>query len=460
MTKREHAGGGLVAVLVGTAAGLRLAGLNSELWFDEIVSVGPATALPTLTRLFTTDHTDNKHHLSWAWAWLAGPGRPEWAYRLPSYAAGVAVVPLLYAVVRRPFGRGAGLLAGVLAAFCYPLIFYSTEARGYALAVLFATAAYALAPDPAGPTPRRRAAAFGTCVVAGFLSHLTFAYAYAGLLAWAAVDVARRPRWVKAVAAYHGPGAAVLAAVWWVDWSHLQMAGGPPTTAAVVLRYLAALTVPVPAEGVWPWVAVAAAVALCGVGITVVARRQGPGRAAFFVVAVAVVPAVLTATRRTPYLAPRYYLVAVPFAIVLVAAALTTINRYLALGVTAAVVVQGVVGTLQLQSLGRGHVREALSDMAAADAGGGPITYGSERRLMDGFDIGYYAASVPGRRAVTDATDAPRPPRWWILDLDDPLDRGPDTIRRHGRVYRLQDRAYPSVATSGLTWDLYRLVPE
>ena len=430
-----------LAAFVLVAAALRLSGLDTELWFDELVSVRSASTF----RALWADHTDNKHHLVWAWIWLAGPGRAGWVYRLPSVSAGLAVPPLMWAVARRAFGRPAGWVALVLATFCFPLVFYSSEARGYALVTLAAVGAYAAAPRVGRVPSARGAVAFNLLVVAGFLSHLTFAGVYAGLLAWAAVDVVRRPRWATTALAYHGPAAVAVAGLWWVDVSRITFAGGPPTSAGTVLRYLAAMAVGTPTDGVSPWVTVAAVAAVCGVGLAVVGRRQGGGAVAFFTVALVVAPVVLTLTRRTPYLAVRYYLVDVPLVLLLTAAAAAARARVAVWIVTAAVVVQGLLGTWELRQWGRGDVRAALAHMAAA----GPVTVGSDRPAMDRLCVDFYGG--PGL-----FVDAPGVPRWWVFDLDDPLVRGPDTIQRRGRTYRL-DAAYPSDPTSGLTWDVYRL---
>jgi hypothetical protein len=446
----------IVALLLAGAA-LRLAGLNSELWFDEIVSVRAVAALGSLGRVLWAEHTDNKHHLTWAWIWLIGPGRAAWAYRLTSYLAGVAVLPLLYAVARQSFGRATGLLAMALATFCYPLVCYSSEARGYALAVLAGVAAYGAAPRPGRPASATSATMFGVLVVAGFASHLTFAYVYAGLLAWAAVDVLRRPSWAKTVAGYHGPALIVLATAWWFDVSRMTFAGGPPTAAVTVLAWLASLTVGTPVDGPLPWVAVGLAAGLCGYGLVIVNRRQGAGGVAFFIVALVVAPAVLTATRRTPFLAVRYYLVVLPFVLLLSAVAITALpqlwRRAGIVVVTAAVAMQGVSAAWQLNGLGRGHVRAALARMATG--GGATVTFASDRPVMDRVNVAYYADAVPGRRAFVDRTDSPDAPQWWVLDLDSPALRGPDTIYRHRRAYEL-DSVYPSDPVSGLTWDLYR----
>jgi uncharacterized membrane protein len=60
-------------------------------------------------------------------------GESERSLRLVSLTAGTAAIPLTYVLGRRTFGRGAGLVAATLVALSPYLIFYSTEARAYAL---------------------------------------------------------------------------------------------------------------------------------------------------------------------------------------------------------------------------------------------------------------------------------------------------------------------------------------
>ena len=58
-----------------------------------------------------------------------------WALRLPALLAGVAVVPLTWAVGRRFASETIGLLGAALAAGSTTLVLYSTNARGYTLVV-------------------------------------------------------------------------------------------------------------------------------------------------------------------------------------------------------------------------------------------------------------------------------------------------------------------------------------
>jgi hypothetical protein len=59
------------------------------------------------------------------------------AIRLPAFLAGISIVPLTYWIGRVYYNREAGLVACALAAVAMPLVFYSTNARGYSLQILF-----------------------------------------------------------------------------------------------------------------------------------------------------------------------------------------------------------------------------------------------------------------------------------------------------------------------------------
>jgi len=125
----------LAGALAGAAA-LRLWGLGAQsLWFDEF-STQQAT---------TGSLLDAAHHIARRegiappyffvmWAWSQAFGRGAVSLRLVSVAAGVATVPIAYAVVGAVGGsRRAARLAAVLVAVNPMLIWYSQEARPYSL---------------------------------------------------------------------------------------------------------------------------------------------------------------------------------------------------------------------------------------------------------------------------------------------------------------------------------------
>ena len=115
--------------------GLRLYLLDKQsLWYDEGVTAEIARrGLGELTRWTAGDIQPPLYYYVVAlWGRLAGWS--EWSLRFPSVFFGVLLVPLLAAVtIALTRRRLAGLLAASLAAFHPLLLYYSQEARMYAM---------------------------------------------------------------------------------------------------------------------------------------------------------------------------------------------------------------------------------------------------------------------------------------------------------------------------------------
>jgi hypothetical protein len=65
-------------------------------------------------------------------------GDDPWVLRLPAFIAGVAMIPVTYAIGRRLFGSAAAYLGAALVSVSGALTFYSTNARGYTMVCLAA----------------------------------------------------------------------------------------------------------------------------------------------------------------------------------------------------------------------------------------------------------------------------------------------------------------------------------
>ncbi len=121
------------AVRVATSRGL---------WVDEAISVGQAQ-MPfgkMLEEMETTDvHPPLHHAILWVTVRLFGIS--EFAVRLPSLVAGVALVPALFWVGTVLYNRRTGWIAAVLATIAPFCVWYSQEARMYSQFMLFAAVA-------------------------------------------------------------------------------------------------------------------------------------------------------------------------------------------------------------------------------------------------------------------------------------------------------------------------------
>ena len=128
----------LIAAVTVLAFILRMLRLNSELWLDEIVTVSFYSPMPIL-HVITGFVSANNHLLFTVLMKLsiAFFGEQEWAIRLPSAIFGALTIPLFYWVSRLMFGQRSSLFAALLLAVSYHHIFYSQNARGYSIQLFF-----------------------------------------------------------------------------------------------------------------------------------------------------------------------------------------------------------------------------------------------------------------------------------------------------------------------------------
>ena len=123
------------------AADIRLA-TSRGLWVDEAISVRQAQ-LPfsqMIAGLRDTDVHPPLHH-TMLWITVRLFGTSELAVRLPSLIAGVALVPAMAWTGRVIYDRRTGWVAAALACVAPFCVWYSQEARMYALFMLFAALA-------------------------------------------------------------------------------------------------------------------------------------------------------------------------------------------------------------------------------------------------------------------------------------------------------------------------------
>lgn len=149
--------GAALAFITLLAAWLRLRGLGDQsLWLDEAVAwrQTKGSALDVISAT-AGDNFPPLSNLS-MWASRRMFGDTAWAMRLPSAVAGLATVLALFWLGRRVGGVWCGLLAALLLAIHPFHIWYSQEARMYALLALGSTlAAIAAWETVQRPTPLR-----------------------------------------------------------------------------------------------------------------------------------------------------------------------------------------------------------------------------------------------------------------------------------------------------------------
>jgi uncharacterized membrane protein len=129
----------LAIILVGTALRCFHLGLQS-LWHDEAVSLAIADRLSLWEKLTNQGRSSHPplYYLILG-AWIRPAGINEFTARMPSMAAGVLTIPLIYRTGRRLFHHRVGLWAGLFMAVLPFQIYYAQEGRMYTLLGLLTT---------------------------------------------------------------------------------------------------------------------------------------------------------------------------------------------------------------------------------------------------------------------------------------------------------------------------------
>jgi hypothetical protein len=208
----------LIAV-VGVAVALRIPGLNSSLWIDEIFSLLDSFR-GGLAQIVTVFPGDNQHPLYAVLAHLclALFGESPWAIRLPAVVFGVATVPALYWLGSMVLSRREGLVSALLLSVSYHHIWFSQNARGYsALAFLTVVSTACLIRGLRGG-PKSSFAWYAVTAALGCYVHLTMvfvviAHAFVWVTSsWLATERVGKPVFTSAPGlGFVGAGALTLA---------------------------------------------------------------------------------------------------------------------------------------------------------------------------------------------------------------------------------------------------------
>jgi mannosyltransferase len=129
-----------LAGLTAGAAAIRFLPLGTQSFHhDEVITVMrviPGSFDHMLHEVKSSESNPPLYYvLAWGWARLFG--RDEWGIRSLSALVGTLTVPVGYAIGRQLSGRRVGLILMAILAFDPMLIWYSQEARSYALLIFF-----------------------------------------------------------------------------------------------------------------------------------------------------------------------------------------------------------------------------------------------------------------------------------------------------------------------------------
>ncbi len=196
------------------AAVLRFATLRTQsIWFDE-AATWDLVRRPFGEMLSRLPHGESNPPLfylfEWGWTRVFGDG--EAGLRSLSALAGLLTVPVAYAVAARAAGglSRAGLAAAALVAVNPLLVWFSQEARSYALAVLLSALALLLFQRALADPRRRVLAGWALAAILALATHYFTAFVLAPQAAWLLWRHARRREAAVAIGAFAAAGLALL----------------------------------------------------------------------------------------------------------------------------------------------------------------------------------------------------------------------------------------------------------
>ena len=175
-----------VALLTVLAGALRFTDLDLQsFWFDEALTetvIRPGLG-DTLDEVRAREATPPLYYaLLWLWAQVFGEG--DVALRSFSALLGTAAVPVTWLAARELVSGRAALIAAALVATAPYLIWYSQEARSYALASLLAALSLLFLARAARDGRRRDLALWGVGCALLFATHYFAAFLIAAEAAW------------------------------------------------------------------------------------------------------------------------------------------------------------------------------------------------------------------------------------------------------------------------------------
>jgi hypothetical protein len=460
----------IAAAIFALAIALRVPGLMNELWLDEVWSLTNALRARSWTDVFTQYRVDNNHHLNTLWMYFAGAKASATHYRLLSFVCGVGTVVCAFAVGKREGFRTAAISALVFA-MAYPLVYYSSEARGYAPVVFFTLAGWYCLREYVDRRDFRFAVVFWICSGLGILAHQTFAIFFIAALLWCDAHAERTTKSVrsatKTTLTAFVPPMVVFAAFYWLSLRGTSIAGGPRSPVLVIVGEALSLMSGGPATGTLMWL-FASALAAAFAWFLVLAIRRGDDRWVLYAASTLLLPALFIAAQPSAATYARYFLVPGTFVLLAFSDLLSRgvagqgLRRAVAVASLCVMAVGCLVNVRELFIYGRGRYDEAVQQMLENSPGVLTVASAPEFTQHDfrtEMLISYYAGvlNAEGRVRYMSDEDYPTSGTDWMIRESLDSARTPESqLRdRYGNLFTF-DRAYKASALAGITWELYR----
>jgi len=450
------------------ASALIIAAARGDLWLDEIWSLSFARTSHSITDVFVRFHHDNNHLLNTVFLYYAKAYKAFFVYRLLAVLSGIGSVFLVGYIARKEWGDQEALCSLALAGTSYPLLLYFSEARGYASAIFFALASYALLRQNMRQLRPGTLVLFWSTSILGMLSHSTFIMATMAFcvesLAHEIHVVGSFPRKLLRFVVQHASPLIFFACLYMFFLRDMEIGGGPIYSKWDVIAQASALLIGFPELSGFLGAAIVCVLVLITVGV-ISLRQEGGTQWLFFLTILYLSPIVVFILTRPQYLYFRYFIICFPFFYLLLShlackyyRSLGNRWRWLLVAAVAMLIAGQAQRVYALLAVGRGNYFTALAHIAA-NSPKGIVRVGSDHDFRNRVLFDFYAPLVPEGdrlRYVEQPTWREAPPDWLLIHSQDVAYRPPKGFLVEGiGVYRLTD-AYRFSGISGWSWFVFR----
>ena len=450
------------AGLCSVALALRIQIANDAFWLDEIWSYYLTLLMDSSADAFTKIRIDNNHLLNTLMMYWSGEQANWVVYRLPAIVSGVATVALMGLAARR---LGAmPWLAMLLTTVSFPLIQYSAEARGYSSAVMFGLAAWLIYfTRLEKKLSLKWLTPFWIICVLGLLSHLTFVFVLIALgLTWLSGCLSNgkpnQPYIQQGIITFSVP-VTFLAWIYLYFYSQTSP-GGAESSLRLLPNLLELSRYIMGAPQFFPLAVTATALLLSMMAIGIWTLEGTQKR--FFSLVVVLIPGLLLTLYQPDFFYPRYLLVCLPFAYLLLAKSLSDaihtqgLTRILGISIVVGMVCGSAVQYRELAKWGKGDYPQAIEDLFNT-AATGPFTVGSDFDFRNKALLDFYTRYRPDSDRllyIPKAYEQDSPTDYFFMHNQQPGHKADALIELRSGTYRLI-KQYPYAGLSGWNWYLY-----
>lgn len=458
-----------LVILSVAALALRSYAATDNFWLDEILNYALAMhEVHAVTDIFTGIRIEHQFLVTLG-MYLTGDQMNWFWYRLPSVIAGTGTLALMSLVGYRRMGTAALAITMAVAAVSYPLVVYSSEARGYAPAAFFSLVMFVCIEAYWRGRNRWYLMGFWSATIMAVLYHPAAVCISLALGLWSLVREWRVgggvARIVRELALCHAVPLAFMAWLYLIIMRQWGSVGGDILPITRVLGDTLAAAIGLPMREGFRWWALFLGSILIISSLLVLARPVHADIWIFYLSALLLAPALMLGIDSRAYVYVRYFVVLFPFFYLMLGEAMDAVAREFkgarpaVVGLCALMLAGNTVATVDFLRTGRGGYLNAVNYMAANTLRPA-ITVGGDHDFRNGFPVEFYRRYLPRNRSLAYIRDDARPlegPDWFLIHntCSEESFVPKDVIKARGATYQLVE-SYPVLGLSGVGWHLYR----